>query len=211
MTSVGDTSGYSIAWFAPRQTFHAGVDTSVSFDVNVTDLGARQWWEVSLVPVGTPFLATVDFVAETADIDVYDRGSVVVGKGPFGNDGNIVTQGVRRDPLGYGHVCGGFAADPEGCASKAIRRTFTITDNLNGTITFDYLGERYTYPGEFPETLRGLLQGPQLHARQGRCSGRAHLALGQHLRLLKRVDAAGVDSSSGPVCRRLERLACHVP
>ena len=57
MTSVGDTSGYSIAWFSPKQTFQAGATTQVSFDVNVTDLGNRQWWEVSLVPVGTPFLA----------------------------------------------------------------------------------------------------------------------------------------------------------
>ena len=77
-------------------------------------------------------------MADTAGIDVYDRGSIVVGKGPYGNDGNIVTEGYRRDPLGWGHVCGDWAADPEGCGSKAIRRTFTITDNLNGTLTFDY-------------------------------------------------------------------------
>ena len=49
MTAVGDTSGYSIGWFSPRQTFTN--TTTVSWDVNVTDLGARQWWEVALVPV----------------------------------------------------------------------------------------------------------------------------------------------------------------
>ena len=151
MTSVGDTSGYSIAWFAPRQTFQGGVHTKVSFDVGVTDLGNRKWWEVSIVPVGAPYLATLDFVAIAAEIPIYDDQSVVVGKGPYGNDGNIFTDGVARDPLGWGHVCGGDAADPEGCDSKAIRRTFTITDNLNGTITFDYLGTRYTYPGQFPD------------------------------------------------------------
>ncbi|MDW3214177.1 MAG: hypothetical protein R8G01_09290 [Ilumatobacteraceae bacterium] len=151
MTSVGDTSGYSIAWFAPKQTFEAGTHTSVSWDVNVTDLGNRQWWEVSIVPVGTPFLASIDWMADTAEIDYYDRRSIVVGKGPFGNDGNIYTQGVDRDPLGYSHVCG---ADPEGCDSKAIRRTFTITDNRNGTVTVDYLGDRYTYPGEFPDEFK---------------------------------------------------------
>jgi hypothetical protein len=154
MTSVGDTSGYSIAWFAPKQTFQGGKHTRVSWDVNVTDLGARKWWEVSIVPIGAPFLATVDFVASTADIDVYDDKSVVVGTGPYGNDGNIFTEGERRDPLGYNHVCGSGAVDPEGCASKAIRRPFTVTDNLNGTITFDFLGERYTFPGVFPPSFR---------------------------------------------------------
>jgi hypothetical protein len=154
MTSVGDTSGYSIAWFAPKETFHGGSHTKVSFDVNVTDLGARQWWEVSIVPVGSPYLATIDWVAETANIATYDDRSVVVGTGPYGNDGNIVTEGDRRDPLGHGHVCGGGAADPEGCESKAIRRPFSITDNRNGTISFDFLGERYTYAGEFPSDFK---------------------------------------------------------
>ena len=154
MTSVGDTSGYSIAWFSPKETFHSGSTTQVSFDVNVTDLGKRQWWEVSIVPSGAPFLATVDFVSIAASIDTYDPQSIVVGNGPYGNDGNIVTEGIRRKPLGYQKICGDFAVDPEACASKMIRRTFTITDNQNGTITFDYLGGRYTYPGEFPDDFR---------------------------------------------------------
>jgi hypothetical protein len=154
MSSVGDTSGYSIAWFSPKQTFQGGTHTTISFDVNVTDLGARKWWEVSLVAPGTPFLATTDFVSTAAQIPTYDAQAVVVGKGPYGNDGNIVTQGVQRDPLGWGHVCGAGAVDPEGCGSKAIRRTFTITDNRNGTITFDYLGAKYTYPGSFPNEFR---------------------------------------------------------
>jgi hypothetical protein len=151
MTSVGDTSGYSIAWFAPKQTFQGGTHTTVSFDVNVTDLGNRQWWEVSIVPVGSPYLATVDWLADVAGIDSYDNQSVVVGKGPFGNDGNIVTKGVQRDPLGWGHICD---ADREACASKAIRRTFTVTDNRNGTITFDFLGQQYTYAGSFPSQFK---------------------------------------------------------
>jgi hypothetical protein len=151
MTSVGDTSGYSIAWFTPDRTFDAGTHTTVSFDVNITDLGARQWWEVSIIPVGSPYLATVGWVAEVAHIDAYDDASVVVGSGPYGNDGNIVTDGESHDPLGEEHVCGEFPADPEACASKAIRRTFTITDNLDGTLTFGFLGDQYTYPGHFPE------------------------------------------------------------
>ena len=48
MTSIGDTSGYSTGWFTPKQTFTGA--TQVSWDVNVTDLKARQWWEVAIVP-----------------------------------------------------------------------------------------------------------------------------------------------------------------
>ncbi len=151
MTSVGDTSGYSIAWFSPNQTFQGGVHTKVSFDVNVTDLLARQWWEVSISPVGSPFLATVDWIADVAEIETYDSETIVVGKGPFGDDGSIITRGVSHDPLGWGHVCD---VDREGCGSKAIRRTFTVTDNRNGTVTFDFLGQRYTYQGEFPNQFK---------------------------------------------------------
>ena len=40
--------------------------------------------------------------------------------------------------------------DPEGCASKAIRRTFTITDNGNNTLTLKAFGQTYTFAGSFP-------------------------------------------------------------
>jgi hypothetical protein len=156
MTSVGDVAGYSIGWFTPRQTFQRGVHTQVSWDVNVTDLGGRQWWEVSISPVTSPYLATVDWVAAVANIDAYDDQTIAVGKGPLGNDGSIFTQGTGRDPLDWRHVCDNtqFAVDAEGCGSKAIRRTFTVTDNLDGTITVDFLGERYTYPGSFPKQFK---------------------------------------------------------
>ena len=48
MTSVGETSGYSLAWFTPKQTFTD--QKVVSWDVNVTDLGGRLWWEVMIYP-----------------------------------------------------------------------------------------------------------------------------------------------------------------
>lgn len=157
MTSVGDTSGYSIGWFSPDadrdgqpDVFTAAEIDRVAWDVNVTDLGNRQWWEVVLIPEGDAFLTTVDWVASIANIEGYTAGTVAVGKGPFGNDGNIYSGGSSRDPLGWQHVCGAFAVDPTGCGSKALRRSFSMTDNDNGTITFDFFGER-TYPGEFPE------------------------------------------------------------
>ena len=49
MTSIGDTSGYSIGAFAPKQVF-TGV-REVRWDVNQTDLGDRQFTEVAIIPV----------------------------------------------------------------------------------------------------------------------------------------------------------------
>ena len=142
MTSIGDTSGYSTGWFTPKQTFTGA--TQVSWDVNVTDLGARQWWEVAIVPASfdsgvpsCPQCAAQDFVTPAAGLPGYPKGSVVVGKGAYGNDVNVSTNGVNRNVSQYVSVC---SFDPEGCASKAIRRTFTITDNRNGTVTVNFGG-----------------------------------------------------------------------
>ena len=40
--------GYSVLWFAPNQTFNG--QRKVSWDVNVTDLKPRQWFEVAIIP-----------------------------------------------------------------------------------------------------------------------------------------------------------------
>ncbi|HWL42391.1 MAG TPA: hypothetical protein VNQ73_05565 [Ilumatobacter sp.] len=148
MTSMGDVDGYSIVWFAPDAQFTRAEQRTVSWDVGVTDLLGRKWWEVSIVPVGSPFLATVDWMAEVAEIAAYDSASVIVGSGPAGRDPNITTEGLQRYTGGQS-VC---ALDPEGCASKPIRRQFSVTDNGNGTITVDYGGMfTQTVPGQFPE------------------------------------------------------------
>jgi hypothetical protein len=153
MTSIGDTSGYSTGWFTPKQTFSTA--TTVSWDVNLTDLKARQWWEVSIVPssfrsgvASCPQCSVMDFVADPAGLPVYPRGSVVVGKGPFGNDIKVSTNGVDRQVAQYTSVC---QFDPEACKSKAIRRTFSITDNRNGTVTVNFGGfKTFTVQGSFP-------------------------------------------------------------
>jgi len=151
MTSMGDVDGYSIVWFAPDAQFTRAEQRTVSWDVNVTDLGGRKWWEVSIVPVGSPFLASVDWMAEVAHIASYDSASVVVGSGPAGRTPNITTGGRQRY-TGWQPLCGPGALDPQGCASKPIRRQFSVTDNGNGTITVDYGGMfTQTVPGQFPE------------------------------------------------------------
>jgi hypothetical protein len=145
MTSVGDTSGYSIAWFKPRQTFNGA--TMVSWDVSVTFLGTRKWWEVAIVPASAPDLScSPDLTACGLGVG-YPEGAVVVSADGFYADG------VTSDPWGWENYCfGAFQVDPEGCGSKPLRRTFTMTDNQNGTVTvaISGIGRQYTYPGSFP-------------------------------------------------------------
>lgn len=162
MTSVGDTAGYSIAWFEPNRTFDAADVSSVSWDVNVTDLGGRQWWEVSILPAGwssgvaeCPHCSGVEWLSpDPAGVPEYPPGAIVVGSGPSGNDGHVHVDGLDTNPLGWQRVCGPFAVDAAGCASKALRRTFTVTDNRDGTITVEFLGRIVSYPGAFPSEFR---------------------------------------------------------
>ncbi len=154
MTTMGDVDGYSIVWFSPNQTFDAQEYNTISWDVNVTDLLKRQWWEVSIVPADTEFLATTDWLASVANIGQYHPDAVVVGNGPFGGDVHLSVQGVDQYD-GWQNVCGPWGLDPEGCASKRLRRTFTVTDNNDGTLTVDYGGMfTQTVAGELPSTFQ---------------------------------------------------------
>jgi hypothetical protein len=163
MTSVGDTSGYSTAYFEPRQTFTGS--SSVSWDVNVTDLMDRQWWEVAIVPASfnsgvatCPHCSVADWLSGTAHLPAYPAGSVVVGNGPVGGDLHIRTDGTEVvNPFGMAPICASGnpgMMDTEGCASKAIRRTFTVTDNGNGTVSVDAFGRRFTTDGRLPTEFR---------------------------------------------------------
>jgi len=149
MTSIGDTSGYSTGWFEPKQTF-SNV-SRVSWDANITDLGGRQWWEVAIVPAsfnsGVPTCphCSVDagYSPSPAGLPAHPAGSVVVGLRY-----TVHANGVDHDAAM--HIPKG-TFDPEGFASKAIRRPFSVTDNGNGTITVDWGGVRTsTVPGSFP-------------------------------------------------------------
>jgi hypothetical protein len=147
MSSMGDVDGYSVVWFSPKASFVGA--RQVSWDVNVTDLGARQWWEVAIIPKGAPKVTAIDWVAAVAELPRYPAGSVVVGNGPFGNTLHVHAGGVDHNPS-WQPICGQYALDPEGCASKQLRRAWSVTDNGDGTITVDFNGNRYTVPGRFP-------------------------------------------------------------
>jgi hypothetical protein len=142
MTSVGDTSGYSIAWFSPDQTFNE--QTRVSWDVNVTNLGFRQWWEVVIVPVAAPDLSCHEVFPCGLPQVGYPDDTVML------NNNRAWIDGADLDPWWPSDYCSPSPVDPEGCTSKAIRRSFSIVDNLNGTITFTINGAAFTYPGVFP-------------------------------------------------------------
>jgi hypothetical protein len=151
MTSIGDTDGYSTGWFEPRQTF-SNV-TQVSWDANVTDLGGRQWWEMSIVPASfnsgvptCPHCSAHPDVASVAGLPSYPTGSTVISTIARGL--HVSTDGVDRRVAEHYQIRN---FDPEAAASKSIRRPFSVTDNRNGTLTVNFGGFRtFTVPGAFP-------------------------------------------------------------
>jgi len=151
MTSIGDTDGYSTGWFSPKQTFTT--ERRVAWDVNLTDLGGRQWWEVSIVPTSfnsgvatCPHCSADPALASVAGLPAHPAGSVVVAT--LGRGVNVYTNGVNRDVAQF-YTIANF--DPIAAASKAIRRPFVVTDNGDGTITVEFGGfASYTVPGSFP-------------------------------------------------------------
>lgn len=150
MTAVGDTAGYSTAFFTPTKSF-ADI-SSVSWSVNVTDLGGRQWWEVAVLAADDPDLVAIDWLSpDPSGLPSYPADAVVMGNGPFGGDLRLTAGGETINPTGFRSMCGSSGLDPEGCASKMVRRPFTLTDNGNGTVSLEMFGETYTVAGSFPD------------------------------------------------------------
>jgi hypothetical protein len=154
MTSVGHVDAYSVAWFSPNRTFSAASASTVAWDVNVTDLGGRKWWEVGIVPANwysgvpdCPLCSVISFLEEPAHLPGNPSGGVVFSAG-------ISKPKINDTDLTWQNMCGANALDPEGCASKAIRRTFSITDNRNGTVTARFLDNTWTVPGSFPDQFK---------------------------------------------------------
>jgi hypothetical protein len=151
MTSVGDTSGYSLAWFKPNQTFSRATTRSVSWDVNVTWLGTRQWWEVVILPVGDPDeVCSPTFSPEPCGLPTWSADAIQANV-------NTVWAGHTQGRIfGWQNYCFGGPVDPEGCDSKVIRRTFTLTDNGNGTVTLHMpdIGRSFSFDAQFPDQFK---------------------------------------------------------
>lgn len=145
MTSVGHTAAYSVAWFPPKRAFSRDTYRTVMWDVNVTDLGSRQWWDVMIYPAdqqdrdrvakvasdGTACVgcATTRSMSGAANLPVYGSDVVSVANGPTGRTAHIVANGVEKK---LGRTCGqedglfveGYPAGESPCDHKPPRMRF---------------------------------------------------------------------------------------
>ena len=118
MTSMGDVDGYSVVWFSPNQTF-TNV-RRVCWDVNLTNLGNRQWWAVAIVPVGEP-----ELFADVSSADLPNEGSgTMVVKFNSINETNKLALDDYTDGGTY-----------DAGNDKATRYPHCLVDNGNGTVT----------------------------------------------------------------------------
>jgi hypothetical protein len=153
MTSVGDTDGYSVTWFTPDQVFNSV--RSVAVDVNLTDLGTRQWLKIGVVsdalynstyagafPVGrVPGFLVSDVGSSSLDSDLAGPDRMIAtwsGGASAGYPGALM--------IGNTKTGASFNAGTD----KATRHPVTLTDNGNGTITFTAGPARATASGRFP-------------------------------------------------------------
>jgi hypothetical protein len=176
MTSIGDTAGYSIGAFSPAQVFN---DVSeIRWDVNITDLGGRQWIEVALIPAAVfdfQYLPCQGWLP--CNSSTYDELGAV-GFGWTGNNAEVARILTPEFPngdewdvydsqnapcsttsgycFGVGWGGDGMQGSEEARNSVAIRRTNIVRDNGDGTLTWSIEqadGSFYdlTHPTSFPD------------------------------------------------------------
>ncbi|MCB0965211.1 MAG: hypothetical protein KDB37_00120 [Ilumatobacter sp.] len=144
MTAMGEVDGFSIVTFAPKPTFDAV--SRVCVDVNLTNLGARQWWKMGVVSAGlynSTYRGVPGYVL--SDVTASDVPDII------GNDRVIASwggAGAHVALLRIGHDVGPQANPTP--TDKATRHQACLVDNQNGTITFTVAGTSMTSPGSFP-------------------------------------------------------------
>lgn len=150
MSSMGDVDGYSVLAFSPKQVFDDV--NEVSFDVNLTDLGTRQWWKVGVLSVADcPALDErcmySDVGASNLPGDLKTAGRLIAtwsGGASAGHPGNLMI-GNQSDPNGGS---GTFNAGTD----KMTRYPVTFSDDGSGTVTFRVAETAVrTIVGSFPE------------------------------------------------------------
>lgn len=170
MTSIGDTSGYSLGAFSPATAF-TGV-REVRWDVNQTDLGDRQWTEVAVIPADRfdfdDLPCSLDVPCDTTTHDVLGSVGTQWG-GQRARRINTFDQpnGYTQANGGLGYRCDecpyapsvrygeGYGAGDPALTSVAIRRSNYFRDNGDGTLTWglvleDGTTDELTVPGAFP-------------------------------------------------------------
>lgn len=146
MTAVGDTSGYSVAWFKPAVTF-ADV-TEVCWSVNLTSLGSRQWWKVAVLSIDAPDIMSEVSASNLTGIEGPDR-AVASWGGVGGWKGKLRIGEERMDSWFF-----------DAGSDKATRYPACFRDNQDGTLTYEMTGPRnggdtvvmesFTVSGAFP-------------------------------------------------------------
>lgn len=154
MTSIGDTSGYSIGWLSPDMVFDDV--TEVSFDVNLTDLGNRQWWKVGVVSnsrynstyTGSCCYDAPGFLA--SDVDAADLPTSLATNDILVASWSGGLSGGHPGGLKIGNTKTTARANPSP-TNKMLRHPVSLVDNGNGTITFTVAGVSATANGAFPQ------------------------------------------------------------
>jgi hypothetical protein len=160
MDSVGDASGYSIAWFSPNAVF-ASVN-SVSFDVTLTNLGDRKWWKIVVVS-DSKYNTTLDqggslccnsapgfLFADAGSSGLPDRGNGLEGPDRLvGTWGEDCANGCNQRFFGIGSSHASVSTTTP-LNDKATRYPVTLIDNHNGTVTFTVAGVSNTQLGAMP-------------------------------------------------------------
>ena len=153
MVSEGDTSGYTIVWLSPQQTFTNVKSVCVDMNLNFGTLGYRQWPSIAVMPVGhTELTANVPASDAGAQVAIYPpaTGFAVADIGsPNGATGKLQINGTRLD---YPQIDAG--------ADSGTRYPVCFTDNRNGTVTLKVTGPdkengniispSFTRSGSFP-------------------------------------------------------------
>ncbi len=152
MTSIGDTSGYSIGSFTPAEV---STDvTEVRWDVNITDLGLRQWTEVKIVPVDA-----FDFedlpCAHDLPCDNSEHGDLGSVGTSFFDHRLAIHNGTELADNGVVWGSPFFQSGDPAVSDLAERRSHIFADNGDGTLSFsieqaDGSFYEFTMPGAFP-------------------------------------------------------------
>jgi hypothetical protein len=161
MTSMGDVSGYSVVWFSPKGTngqpmlFDRSEARTVSWDVNTTDLGLRQWVEVKILPEGAPPESVGDDFT-VSGLPPYPAGSVVHGAG--GGDKVFLVTDEDRKQFYLTYNGPGELQYPDRGTDLRTRYPMSMTDNGDGTITWTITDARgpqtFIGKGSFPERFQ---------------------------------------------------------
>ena len=151
MTSIGDTSGYSAGAFSPAQSFQ-GV-REVRWSVNITDLGNRQWTEVTVIPAsqGMSIPCTIEWTGCGNDWLKTNRQLGSVSTSFFFLQPGINSGSGTNSDGQWTSIAGG---DPA-LSDIRPRRQHFFRDNGNGTLTLgiekpDGSFHEHSVRGSFP-------------------------------------------------------------